>query len=115
MTISADGLGKIALDKPLTNTSISNNIPSAVGSVEVDDLFSILATSSEQSALTINQTSTGPLISASTSGVAKFTVDNGGNITTGNWTASAIGSQYGGTGADTHLLTGNPKKANKQP
>ena len=79
--LAPDGTGRIDLTKPLVNTSISNNISTAVGSVEVDDLFSILATSSGQSALTINQTGTGPLISASASGVSKFTVDNSGNIT----------------------------------
>jgi len=80
VTLSADGWGKIALNKPLISTSNSNNIPSAIGSVEVDSLFSILATSSGQSAITINQTGGGPLISASQSGTAKFTVDGSGNI-----------------------------------
>jgi hypothetical protein len=80
ITLSPAGTGRIDLTKPLQNTSLSNNISSAVGSVEIDDLFSVLATSSGQSALTINQTGGGPLISASASGVAKFTVDNSGNI-----------------------------------
>ncbi|MDO8658858.1 MAG: site-specific integrase [Candidatus Levybacteria bacterium] len=76
--ISPDGLGKIDLQKPLQNTTNNNNLSDAIGSVEVDDTFSILATSSAQSALTINQNDIGPLISASTSGYAKFTVDNSG-------------------------------------
>jgi len=95
-----DGLGQIDIQAPLKNTSINNNIPSARGSVEVDDLFSILATSSGQSAFTIDQTGFGPLISASTSGIAKFTVDFTGGITNGTWNANAISSQYGGTGAN---------------
>jgi len=78
--ISPDGFGKIDLNKPLQNTSNNNNIPTAIGAVEVDDLLAVLATSSAQSALTINQDSTGPIISASSSGTAKFTVENSGNI-----------------------------------
>ncbi len=80
--IAPDGTGRIDLVKPLINTSLSTNIPSAVGSVEVDDSFAILASQSGQSALTINETggATSPLISASASGVSKFTVDNSGNI-----------------------------------
>ncbi|MCL5010391.1 MAG: hypothetical protein M1289_02190, partial [Patescibacteria group bacterium] len=77
--IAPDGLGTIDLQKPIQNSTNNNNIASAVGSVEVDDLFSILATSSGQSAFTINQNGAGPLISASSSGTAKFTVDNSGN------------------------------------
>ncbi|OGH37468.1 MAG: hypothetical protein A3B44_02530 [Candidatus Levybacteria bacterium RIFCSPLOWO2_01_FULL_38_21] len=81
--LSPDGLGKIDLQKPIHNSSNNNNIQTAVGSVEIDDLLSILATSSGQSALTINQNDIGPLISASSSGIAKFTVDNLGNMTVG--------------------------------
>jgi len=81
--LNPDGLGKIDFQKPLHNSSNNNNLETAAGSVEVDDLFSILATSSGQSAFTINQNDTGPLISASSSGIAKFTVDNLGNTTIG--------------------------------
>jgi len=93
--IAPDGSGIIDLQKPLQNTTNNNNIASARGAVEVDDLFAVLATSSGQSAFTINQNSTGPLISASTGGIAKFSVDalgsgmfagnlgiNGNNLTT---------------------------------
>lgn len=83
VTISPDGLGKIDLQKPLQNSSYNNNISTAQGAVEVDDMFAVLATSSGQSAVTINQGSTGPIISASASGVAKFTVDASGNVTAG--------------------------------
>ncbi len=82
--ISPDGTGVIDLQKPLQNTTNNNNISTAIGAVEIDDLLAILASSSGQSALTINQTSTGPLISASTSGTAKFTVDNDGTVSSGN-------------------------------
>ncbi|PIY95068.1 MAG: hypothetical protein COY68_00490, partial [Candidatus Levybacteria bacterium CG_4_10_14_0_8_um_filter_35_23] len=81
VVVTPDGLGNIDLQKPLVNTSNSNNIGSAMGAVEVDDRFAILATSSGQSAFTLNQNGTGDLISASTSGVAKFTVDSSGNTT----------------------------------
>ncbi len=81
--LNPDGLGKIDFQKPIHNSSNNNNLQTAVGSVEVDDLFSILATSSGQSAFSINQNDIGPLISASSSGIAKFTVDNLGNTTIG--------------------------------
>lgn len=73
-----DGEGIIDMQKPLQNTSNYNNISSARGAVEVDDLFAILANSNGQSAFTINQNGAGPLISASSSGAAKFTVFNSG-------------------------------------
>ncbi len=76
--IVPDGMGKIDLSKPIQNSSNNNNLSAAAGSVEFDDTVAILATSSAQSALYINQNSTGPLISASTSGTAKFTLENDG-------------------------------------
>src|ERR1035437_2966040 len=97
VALSADGWGKIALNKPLTSTSNSNNIATAVGSVEVDSLFSVLATSSGQSAVTINQTGGGPLISASQSGTAKFTVDNSGNVTIASGSIYSAGTNQGQT------------------
>ncbi|MCL4354965.1 site-specific integrase, partial [Patescibacteria group bacterium] len=84
IVMNPDGLGKIEIQKPLVNNTLNNNITTAAGSVEVDDLLSVLASSSGQSAFTINQTGSGPLISASASGVAKFTVDNSGTITSGS-------------------------------
>ena len=104
VTIAPDGLGQIDLQKPLQNSTNNNNITTATGAVEVDDLFAILATSSGQSALTINQDSTGPLISASTSGVERFTVDSLGNVkaagtttfggVTYTWPGSIGGNNY---------------------
>ena len=83
-----DGLGQIDLQKPIQNSSLNGNAKSAstglytdLGAVEIQDIAAIIATSSGQSALTIDQESTGPLISASTSGTAKFTVDSSGNTT----------------------------------
>jgi site-specific recombinase XerD len=82
--IIPDGMGTIDLQKPLQNTTNTNNISTAVGAVEIDDLFAVLATSSGQSAFTINQNGAGPIISASASGNAKFTVGNDGTVTSGN-------------------------------
>ncbi len=76
--IVPDGIGKIDLSKPIQNSTNNNNLLSAVGSVEFADTVAILATTSAQSAFYINQNSTGPLISASTSGIAKFVVENDG-------------------------------------
>jgi|GEM_PF-1069582 len=96
VALSPDGTGTIDLQKPLQNTTLNNNIPSAAGAVEVDDLFAVLATSSGQSAVTINQNGTGPLISASVSGSQRFTLDNGGN---GTFNGSVTGSTlYVGNG-----------------
>ena len=46
----------------------------------------------------INQTNSGDLLTASASGITKFTVSNSGAVTTGIWNATAIATQYGGTG-----------------
>ncbi|MBI4096558.1 MAG: site-specific integrase [Candidatus Levybacteria bacterium] len=76
--IAPDGLGEIDLSKPIHNSSNNNNVLSAIGAVEFDDSVAILATTSAQSAFTINQNSTGNLISAQTLGIAKFIVDGSG-------------------------------------
>jgi len=108
--ITTDDLGKIDLQKPILNSTNSNNIATAIGAVEVNDLFAVLATSSGQSAFTINQTSTGPIISASSGGTAKFTIDNSGNEEiAGNLTAAGTtGISLSGNGAGiTFSGTGN--------
>jgi site-specific recombinase XerD len=79
--IKPDGTGKIDLTKPIQNSTNNNNIPSALGSVEFDDTVSILATSSSQSALYINQTSSGELISANVNGSARMVVNSSGTGT----------------------------------
>lgn len=79
--IEPDGSGVIDMKRPIQNSSEYNNIPSAIGAVEINDIFAVLATSSGQSAFTIDQNSTGPIISASTSGIAKFILENDGSGT----------------------------------
>lgn len=76
--IAPDGSGNVDIQKPIHNTSEGNSITGVSGAVEIADLLSILATSSGQSAFTINQNSTGPIVSASSSGTAKFTLENDG-------------------------------------
>jgi len=77
--IIPDGLGKIDLQKPIQNSTNNNNVVGAAGSVEINDSFSVLGTTSA-SLVTLEQQGTGPLISASVSGVAKFTVLNTGQL-----------------------------------
>ncbi len=79
VTINPDGIGMIDTQKPLINSSENNNFAEALGSVEVNDTFAILATSSAVAALNIRQDSVGMLINASSSGTAKFTLDFIGN------------------------------------
>ncbi|HEV2339978.1 MAG TPA: site-specific integrase [Patescibacteria group bacterium] len=93
IVLAPNGSGFIDLQKPLHNSTLNNNITSAAGAVEVDGLLAILATSSGQSAFTINQNGAGPIISASSSGNAKFTVDNSGNVTA-NWYYTGLGNTY---------------------
>ena len=123
VNIQPDGQGLLNITKPIINesTTINNRVTTAAGAVEIDDLFAVLATSSGQSAFTLNQNSTGPLISASTSGVAKFTVDNagagtfasdlavnGGNITsTGDLTINPAGGQLFLADTDTIAIGGH--------
>jgi len=76
--LSPDGTGIVDLQKPIQNTSNNVNNFLLSGAVEIDDLLAVFATSSGQSAFTINQNSTGPIISASTSGIAKFSLENDG-------------------------------------
>jgi site-specific recombinase XerD len=76
--LSPDGFGVVDISRPIQNTSQYGTLPDTLGAVEVADTFAVLATSSGQSAFTINQNDSGPLISASSSGIAKFTLDNTG-------------------------------------
>ncbi len=94
--IEPDGSGIIDLRRPIQNSSEYNSIPSAIGAVEINDIFAILATSSGQSAFTIEQNSTGPIISASTGGIAKFILENDGT-----------GTFYGNLAVDGGRLTTN--------
>jgi len=79
--ISPDGSGIIDLQKPIQNTTNYSMIPGLEGMVQVADSLGIIATSSTQSALLINQNGTGNLISANGNGSAKFTLDYVGNAT----------------------------------
>lgn len=81
IVLNPDGKGIIDVLKPLQNTSENNNLLTALGAVEVDDNFAILASSSAQSALIINQNGTGDLISAATGDTARFTLTNNGSGT----------------------------------
>lgn len=76
--INPDGNGIIDIQKPIHNTSNNNSTSGVPGAVEIADLLSVVATSSSQSAFTINQNDVGPIISASSSGTAKFTLENDG-------------------------------------
>jgi site-specific recombinase XerD len=109
--ISPDGMGKIDLLKPIQNSSNSNNLAPAMGAVEFDDMVAILATTSAQAALYINQNSTGTLISASTNEIAKFTVDNGGTgIFSGN--LGINGDNLTSTATNFNLLNSNVTNLN---
>jgi site-specific recombinase XerD len=77
--IVPDGSGIVDIQKPIQNTTEYINAPGVVGAVEIDDSVAIIATTSGQSALYINQNSTGDLISANSSQIARFTVDYAGN------------------------------------
>lgn len=111
IVISPDGTGIIDLEKPIQNITNNNNIQSAQGAVEIDDIMAILATSSGQSAITINQNSTGPIISASTSGIAMFTLENNG---TGIFAGDLIvnGNNLTSTATTFNLLNNNINSLN---
>jgi site-specific recombinase XerD len=104
--IVPDGMGQIDFSKPIQNSTNNNNLTSAVGSVEFDDTVAILATTSAQSALYINQNSTGTLISASTNGFAKFTLGNEGTgLFAGNLWVN--GNNLSSTSTTFNLLNSN--------
>ena len=79
ITINPDGAGLIDLQKPIVNTSNDNNQSNIPGAVEVADIFSVFATSSSQSALTVSQNGFGDIISGRNNGVDKFRLDSEGN------------------------------------
>jgi len=77
--IAPDGSGIIDLEKPIQNISNYTGPSGIPGALEVDDLLSVFATSSSQSALTVNQNGTGEIISGKSHGTDKFTIDTNGN------------------------------------
>lgn len=104
--IKPDGLGIIDMQKPIQNTTNYSTIPSIAGAVEIDDIMAVIADSNGQSAFTVNQNSTGPIISASASGVAKFTLDHQGNgFFAGN---IALGGNSLSSSSNTFNLLGTP-------
>lgn len=102
-----DGLGKIDIQKPIHNTSEDIGVSGVAGAVEIEDSLAITASQSSQSALYINQNSTGPLISASSGGIAKFTLDNAGAATFGD-SIMLHGNSLSSTQTTFNLLTTNP-------
>jgi site-specific recombinase XerD len=75
IVLNPDGDGKVDFLRPIHNTSEYSSIVGAKSTVDILDSVSIIASDSGQSALYINQNGVGSLISASSSGTAKFTVD----------------------------------------
>jgi site-specific recombinase XerD len=104
VVIAPDGTGKIDIRRPLHNTSNTSTIPGTIGAVEIADSLAINSSQSSQSALFINQNTTGPLISAGVSGIAKFTLANTGAATFGD-TVTLEGAALGTTQTSFNLLT----------
>jgi site-specific recombinase XerD len=77
--VAPDGLGFIDLQRPLINSANTSNIAGALGAVEVDDMFGVLATSSG-AAVTIQQNGTGDLLTASAGANTKFRLTNSGQF-----------------------------------
>jgi site-specific recombinase XerD len=78
--IAPDGIGKIDLQKPLHNSTEDINGGILSGVVTIEDSLAVIATSSGQSALYINQNGTAPLISGNSNGTAKFVLESSGNL-----------------------------------
>lgn len=122
IVLSPNGSGTIDIQKGIKNTS--NNKSLVQGSVLIEDVLLINTETPKQAVLSVNQGSTGDLIIASTSGITKFRLDNGGNlstngtinglsvssgtITSGTWNGGLISPTYGGTGLNTSSSTGIP-------
>jgi len=79
ITIAPDGSGIIDLQKPIQNTSNYTTPGGVPGAVEVADILSVLATSSSQSALVVNQNGSGDIISGQSNGIDKFRLDAKGD------------------------------------
>ncbi len=99
--ITPDGLGIVDIQRPIQNTTDSSSEGGVPGAVEINDLLALVSDSSSQSAFTINQKSTGALISAQVNGIAKFSLDNSGS-------ASLAGSlEISGTSLTTNSMIFN--------
>jgi len=77
--IAPDGSGIVDIEKPIRNMSNYIGSSGIAGAVEIDDILSVFATASSQSALVVNQNGTGDIISGRMNGIDKFRVDNTGN------------------------------------
>ncbi|MFC1789720.1 right-handed parallel beta-helix repeat-containing protein [Patescibacteria group bacterium] len=78
-----------------------------VGEWSFNNILSI-ASSSASTTLTITQNGAGSIIDFKNATGSVFVINNSGNITTGTWEATPIGSTYGGTGTSTASWTGVP-------
>lgn len=96
--ILPDGNGKIEVGKAIFSNSLGSHF-GFENVVEIEGGLGVSSTSSAHAVLMLNQDSRGDLISASTSGLTKFAVDNQGTITKGAWAGDFIPTQYGGLGA----------------
>lgn len=96
--IEPDGNGKIQIGQAIITQEIGKNF-GLQNVVEIEGGLGIMATSSAHAALLIQQNSRGDLISASTSGLTRFAVDNQGTIVKGAWAGDFIPTTFGGLGA----------------
>lgn len=111
IAIIPDGTGIIDLQRPLQNTSKGNILDIAAGALEVQDNLLINATTTSQSALVVNQNSTGRIISAMVDGVAKFVLENDGSASfTGK--LSILGDKLESESSVFNLLNENVLKLN---
>ncbi len=111
IVIAPDGFGKVDIQRPIHNTSEQISPSGITGAVEIADNLVITASQSAQSALYINQNSNGPLISASSSGIAKFTLEHTGAASFGD-SLMIHGDTLSTTQTSFSLLTTNPINLN---
>jgi len=63
-----------------------------IGSSSPPNLLTVTGTSGDNAAFVVNQTSAGDILSASSSGSTKLTLDNGGNLLPGSSGTQNLGS-----------------------
>ncbi len=100
-----DDFGTGSFNNSGTGTVIYGNRTGAGATEEY--IFNIKAASAN-TALTVIQSETGTIANFSNATSSIFTIANNGDITTGVWKGTAIGSAYGGTGTSTISWTGVP-------
>ncbi|HSA84269.1 MAG TPA: site-specific integrase [Patescibacteria group bacterium] len=79
VVLSPDGAGFVDIQKPIQNTTNYIGLSGIEGALEIADSVAITTSSATHSALFINQNSTGNIISASSGGTAKFTLNSAGS------------------------------------